>query len=139
MGFGLRYFIFPEDDSFRPVPAARFDRFWVGSTRDGFPEYAGMKVKCAEALVEFENRIPVGIHRIATFYLQVMEDGSLDREPVAREVRSALNSIGPRKVRKGNVIDASGMFHEKMHKDRYSWKISDEQIDQIIKHVFGLA
>ena len=98
-----------------------------------------MKVRCAEAFVEFENRIPVEIHRIATFFLQIREDGSLDQEPVAREVRSALNSIGPRKVRNGNVIDASGIFHEKMHKDRYTWRISDEEIDQIIEHVFGLA
>ena len=121
------------------MPSARFDRFWGGSLKDGFPEYAGMKVKCAEVLVENQNRIPVEIHRIATFYLQIREDGSLDQEPIGREVRSALNSIGPRKVRNGNVIDASGIFHEKRHKDRYTWKISDEEIDQIIAHVFGLA
>jgi hypothetical protein len=139
MGYGLRYYIFPENDSFRPVPTARFDRFWDGSTKDGFPEYAGMKVKCAEALVEFENRMPVEIHRIATFFLQIREDGSLDQEPVKREVISALNSIGPRKVRNGNVIDASGIFHEKMHRDRYTWRISEGQVDKIIEHVFGLA
>lgn len=81
----LRFVLVNSNDEVFRLPQARFERLFPCPPRDTLPEFAGQRVRAAEAVVELENRRPACVLRIIFHYIHFDEEGRLDYERYVKD------------------------------------------------------
>jgi len=128
MGVAMRVFLINEDDTFKRISMALYKRLTDQDPKATLPEYRNSRIRCAEIIVELENRVPVTVNRAIYSFLQFDAEGRIDKaylEEVGRviaEMMSAFSSFGE----PDNVIHASSKFARKRFQDEFCWEPSKE-------------
>ena len=126
MGTSIRHILVDQNDAVIRLSNRLFQRLWDDSQRDTLPQFAGCRVRWAEAVVELKNRKPVGILRVVFCYLYFDHQGCLDRDKVMKDgalmVEAGIGSIAPTKS--GSVIHASSRFAARRRDHEAIWKPS---------------
>jgi hypothetical protein len=76
----LRFILVNSNDEAFRLPQARFERLFSCPPTDTLPEFAGQRVRAAEAVVELENRRPVRVLRAIFHYIHFDRQGRLDHD-----------------------------------------------------------
>ena len=123
MGFSLRIFFIDENDNIQQIPQTRYQKLVEGKPEAAFPEYGNTRIRCAEIVVELENRAPVGIARTNYGFIQLDADGNIDQAytdemgQVIAQMMSGMPLPGDPK----NLVRASGKIAGKRFQEKYTW------------------
>jgi hypothetical protein len=80
MGISIRHILVDQNDAVIRLSNRLFQRLWDNSQGDTVPQFAGCRVRWAEAVVELKDRKPVDMLRVVFSYLYFDDQGHLDRE-----------------------------------------------------------
>ena len=112
MGTSFRHILVDQNDAVIRLSNRLFERLWDDSQSDTVPQFAGCRVRWAEAVVELKDRKLVGILRVVFCYLYFDHQGRLDRDKVMKDgalmIEAGIGSLAPTKS--GSVIHASSRF-----------------------------
>lgn len=135
MGTCIRHLLVDQNDEVLRLSNRSFEALWEKSPGCALPQFAGHRVRWAEAAVKMQNRQPVTILRVVYCYLYFDDEGRLDRDRAMKDgalmMEAGIESIALN--RSGSVIDASSRFaarrrdHEAVWKP--SWKIKEAIYD----------
>ena len=133
MGTCIRHLLVDQNDEVFRLSNRSFEKLWEKSSGGVFPQFAGRRVRWAEAVAKMQNRQPVVILRVVYCYLHFDGKGRLDRNRVMKDgalmMEAGIGSIFLNR----SVIDASSRFaarrrdHEAVWKP--SWKIKEAIYD----------
>jgi len=139
MGVGLRIFIIDDGNSIKRLPQTLYERLLRRDHEESFPQYAGKRVRCAEATVQLVNRKPVAILRIVYLVLSFDAEGRIDLAEKRKGRRLAMEAypLLPEERGSPQVIDASHRFAKKHYERVYKWKPTPEIEAAIIEAIFG--
>ena len=139
MGVGFRIFLIDDDDTIKRLPQTRYERLHRGDHKECFPQYAGKRVRCAEAAVQLAERKPVAILRIVYLVLSFDSEGRLDLAEKQKGRRLAMEAhpLLPAERESPQVIDASHRFAKKRYERVYKWKPTPKVEAAIIDAIFG--
>jgi hypothetical protein len=122
-----------QNDAVIPLSNRLFQKLWDNSQGDTLPQFAGCRVRCAEAAVELQERKPVRILRLVFCYLYFDDQGRLDRDKVMKDaalmVEAGIGGIAPPKS--GSVIHAAPRFAARRRDHEATWKPSPEIHERI--------
>jgi hypothetical protein len=111
MGISIRHILVDQNDAVIRLSNRLFQRLWDNSKGDIVPEFAGCRVRWAEAVVELLDRKPVDVLRVVFSYLYFDDQGHLDRDKVMKNgalmMEAGIEGIAPTKS--GSVIHASAL------------------------------
>jgi hypothetical protein len=128
MGTAIRHILVDQNDAAIRLSNRLFQRLWDNSQCDTLPQFAGCRVRWAEAVVELKNRKPVGILRLVFCYLYFDHQGRLDRDKVMKDgalmMEAGIGSFAP--IKSGSVIHASSRFAARRRDHEAIWKPSPE-------------
>jgi hypothetical protein len=135
MGFSLRIFFIDEDDNIQQIPHTRYQKLVDSDPAAAFPEYGNIRIRCAEIVVEFENRAPVGIARENYSYMKFDADGNIDRAYADEMGRVLAEIIGgmPLPDDPKNLVRASGRLAVKRFQEKYTWTPTGELEQALFK------
>jgi hypothetical protein len=80
VGLSLRLLVVDQTDRIYRLDVTRFDRMLEDPKTHPFPQFAGQRVRSAEAVVELIERKPSRIVRMTFYILTFDQQGCLDRE-----------------------------------------------------------
>jgi hypothetical protein len=107
MGTSIRHILVDQNDSVIRLSNRLFERLWDDSQGDTVPQFAGCRVRWAEAVVELKDPKPVGILRVVFCYLYFDHQGRLDRDKVMKDgalmMEAGMGNIAPTKIRIGHT------------------------------------
>jgi hypothetical protein len=139
MGISIRHILVDQNDAVIRLSNRLFQRLWNNSQGDTVPQFAGCRVRWAEAVVELQDRKPVRMLRVVFCYLYFDHQGRLDRDKVMRDgalmMEAGMGSIFPTKS--GSVIHASSRFAARRRDHRAIWKPSPELSKAIYEAALG--
>ena len=128
MGTSIRHILVDQDDTVIRLRNRLFQNLWDNSQAYTLPQFAGCRLRWAEAAVELQDRKPVRILRVVFCYLYFDHRGRLDRDRVMRDgalmMEAGMGSIFPTKS--GSVIHASSRFAARRRDHEAIWKPSPE-------------
>jgi hypothetical protein len=128
MGTSIRHILVDQDDTVIRLSNRLFQRLWDNSQANRIPQFAGCRVRWAEAVVELKDRKPVGILRVVFCYLYFDHKGRLDRDKVMKDgalmMEAGVGSIATTKS--GSLIYASSRFAARRRDHEAIWKPSPE-------------
>lgn len=90
MGLSTKYFIIDSSDKIHSITRKRMEGLYDGLPECAFQEYAGMKIKTAEYILETESRNPVDYIRKVYSYISFNDEGF----PSMSYVSDMLNTVG---------------------------------------------
>ena len=102
MGISIRHILVDQNDAVIRLSNRLFQRLWDNSQADTVPQFAGCRVRWAEAVVELKDRKPVGILRVVFCYLYFDHQGRLDRDKVMKD-GALMNGSRDRKYRSDEI------------------------------------
>ena len=85
MGTSIRHILVDQDDTVIRLSNRLFQNLWGNSQAHTLPQFAGCRARWAEAVVELQDRKPVGILRVVFCYLYFDHQGRLDRDKVMKD------------------------------------------------------
>jgi hypothetical protein len=128
MGTSIRHILMDHNDAVIRLSNRLFQRLWDNTQGHTLPQFAGCRVRWAEAVVELWNRKLVRILRVVFCYLYFDHQGRLDRDKVMKDaalkMEAGIGSILPPKS--GSVIHASSRFAARRRDHEAIWKPSPE-------------
>jgi hypothetical protein len=128
VGTAIRHILVDQNDAVIRLSNRLFQRLWDNSQGDTLPQFAGCRVRWAEAAVKLQDRKPVRILRVVFCYLYFDQEGHLDRDKVMKDgalmMEAGMGSIAPTKS--GSVIHASSRFAARRRDHEAIWKPSRE-------------
>lgn len=138
MGFGHRMFLIVDGDRIIRIPSARFGRIYDGD--EMLPEYAGQRVRCADIMIQLEERRLTGWYREWYYLLPFDRTGRVDRDEVLRGAALAMDANPlllhtDQRVEDSNVVDSRGRFAKARLTHEHRW----EPGHQLRKHLLDLA
>ena len=126
MGTSIRHVLVSQGDTVIRLSNSFFQNLWDNSQAHTLPQFAGCRLRWAEAAVELQDRKPVRILRVVFCYLYFDHRGRLDRNKVMNDgalmMEAGRGSILPTKS--GSVIDASSRFAARRRDHQAIWKPS---------------
>ena len=141
MGFGHRVFLVDEQDVLRRVPSAKLERMYNG--QESLPEFAGQRVRCADVMVELENRVLTGWYREWYYLLPFDSTGKVDRDESMRGAVLAMEAnplfLGPSgdDAERSNVVSARGRFAKVQLAHQFRWEPGHRLRQQILDLALG--
>jgi hypothetical protein len=133
VGTSIRHVLIDRNDAVIRLSNRLFQKLWDNSQGDTLPQFAGCRVRWAEAAVELQERKPVRILRLVFCYLYFDDQGHLDRDKVMKDaalmVEAGIGGIAPPKS--GSVIHASPRFAARRRDHEATWKPSPEIHERI--------
>ncbi len=124
MGISIRHVFVDQDDEVLRLSNRFFERLWEKSPGGVLPQFAGRRIRSAEAAVQMQNGRPVAILQVIYSYMYFDKRGRLDRDRVMRDaalkMEAAMPNIFPRTSR--TVIDASSRFSARRRDHEVVWK-----------------
>jgi len=128
MGTSVRHLLIDQNDAVIRLSNRVFQRLWDNSQGDTVLQFAGCRVRWAEAVVELQDRKPVRMLRVVFSYLYFDHQGRLDRNKVMKDaalkMEAGIGSILP--MKSGSVIHASARFAARRRNHQAIWKPSPE-------------
>jgi hypothetical protein len=107
MGTSIRHILVDQNDAVIRLSNHLFQRLWDNSQGDTLPQFAGCRVRWAEAVVELQDRKPVRMLRVVFCYLYFDHQGRLDRDKVmidgALMMEAGIGSTAPAKSGSGHT------------------------------------
>ncbi len=85
MTYSTRLFVVGPDDTLCRVGGAKFSGMLDDPERHRVPRFAGQRVRMAEAIVEFRDRVPCAVVRLVYEMLRFDAQGQLDRAALVRQ------------------------------------------------------
>ena len=146
MGYGHRFFLFPNDGSMRRISMRFFEAVYASEIL--LPEYAGQRIRTAHVILELENRRPVNILMIDGTYWHFDDKGDIRkaREEMMIEAMNALASFtnpdAPKKKRDTRGEKIVMFPRQKMRqtaRERYYWKPTPKDITRIVNAIWKLG
>jgi hypothetical protein len=124
MGISIRHVLIDQNDDVFRVSNRLFERLCEKSREAVLLQFAGRRVRWAEAVLQTHNYQPVAIVRIIYSYLYFDARGRLDRgrlmQDAALKMEAGMGDISPRRSEK--VIDASSRFAARRRDHELVWK-----------------
>lgn len=139
MGLGRKIFILEDTGDIRPIPNRLYDQLADGTSTATFPEYMNKQVKVLELFLEFRDRKPKKIYSTEKIFFKFDNNGKIDpakNDLISRDVGNILSSIFS--VKRGDILSELKPDLESLKfKDKYTWKISDEELEKVENLVFS--
>ena len=87
----IEHFILPDEGPLLRLPRTVVEQLM--NRKAGLPQYAGMKIRCAQVLMEVDEAgAPRGVVKVISYYLTLDDDGYEEIQAVIRiETRPALH------------------------------------------------
>jgi len=128
VGTSIRHILVDQNAAAIRLSNRLFQRLWDDSQDDTLPQFAGCRVRWAEAAVELQDRKPLRVLRVIFCYLYFDHQGRLDRDKVIKDgaliMEAGMGSIAPTKS--GSVIHASSRFAARGRDHEAIWKPSPD-------------
>ena len=118
MNLGYRFFVVGDDDSIIQISQRTFSDFYQ-KRKASLQRFSGSVINVATVIYTLENRKPREIVRIDYVRIKVNDEGALDQEQDADNLRLAASRIGsilgekPPVRNSGQVVDAAERFDER--------------------------
>lgn len=141
MGFGHRVFFIEEDERVVRIPTARFTRIYDGI--EALPAYAGQRVRCADVMIQLEDRRFTGWYREWYYFLPFDDSGRVDRDEVLRGAALAMDAHpllpGEREADGGrsNVVDLRSRFAKVRLEHEVRWQPGHRLRKQLLDLALG--
>jgi hypothetical protein len=120
MGLSLRLLVVDKTDRIYRLDVTRFDRMLEDPKTHPFPQFAGQRVRAAEAVVELIERKPARIVRMTFYILTFDQQGCLDRKLLDHQQfsrfashASALSGPAAGAESESRVLDARFLFADR--------------------------
>lgn len=114
MGMSVRTILLDSGDQIFLLPNTVFRKMLTDPEAHPLKQFAGQCVRCAEVIVELQNRRPVRIVRVSYVLLRFNPEGVLDRARIEQETVAVLSEalFGSRQEDEAvsNVVDATNRF-----------------------------
>ena len=124
MGISIRHVLIDENDEVLRLSNRFFERLWEKSPGGVLPQFAGRRVRCAEAAVQMQNHQPVAIVQVIYSYMYFDTQGRLDRDRLmqdaALKMEAGMGNIFAKRA--GTVIEASWRFAARRWDHEAVWK-----------------
>lgn len=137
---GTRLFFLDDEDHIHRISVSKFNRFYLqGDENEGFPTFAGKRVRYALVFIALKDRIPVGVRYVDYGVIAFNKEGKLDEEAHARSLQLSADMMSiywPNKENEG-VLDATGRFAQRQHEYEYRWKPTREIEEALSRAIFG--
>ena len=123
MGISIRHLLVDQNDDIYRVTNRFFEKLLNKSPGAVLPQFSGRRVRCAEVVVQMDNYQPIGVVRVAYYYVDFDARGCLDRDRImqdaALQMEAAMGNIIPR--RSARVIEASSRFAARRRDHEVVW------------------
>lgn len=114
MGMSVRTILLDRDDQIFLLPNTIFCRMLTNPEAHPLKQFAGQCVRCAEVIVELQNRRPVRIVRVSYTLLRFNPEGVLDTARIEQETVAVLSEAvfgsRPEDEIVSDIIDATNRF-----------------------------
>jgi len=138
MGIGIRIHFFDDNGNIKRIPYAKFNRIYEKESDEALPRYAGKRVKCSISFVEFKDRKPTWIRHSDYTIIPLNLEGRVDEEELERASRLGVGMLDFIDLRQAdNVLNISPHISKKLYHEEFSWVPGADQIEAIVKDVFG--
>ncbi len=122
MGYSKRIIFFNPDGTCRKISIARFKKLWDYTTEASFPEYAGIKIKCAIVYVEVRRHRVLRIVKTDYILLHFDNKGGLDKEEIITALKSKLYLLKSEQIRqKSKITEITSLINRKESTCSYKW------------------
>ena len=139
MGISIRHVLVDQNDEVLRLSNRFFERLWEKLPGGVLPQFAGRRVRWAEAAVQMQNYQPLAIVRVIYSYMYFDTQGRLDRDRLMQDavlkMEAGMENIFPK--RSGAVIDASSRFAARRRDHEAVWTPSLEIEKAICDAAFG--
>ena len=139
MGISIRHVLIDHNDEALRLSDRFFERLWEKLPGGVLPQFAGRRVRWAEAAVQMQNYQPVAIVRVIYSYMYFDAGGRLDRDRLmqdaALKMEAGMENIFSK--RSGTVINASSRFAARRRDHEVVWTPSSEIEKTICEAAFG--
>jgi hypothetical protein len=140
MGISIRHVLVDQNDEVLRLSNRFFERLWQKLPGGVLPQFAGRRIRWAEAALQMENYQPVAIVRVIYSYMYFDTQGRLDRDRLMQDAvlkmeASGMGNIFPK--RSGPVIDASSHFAARRRDHEAVWTPSPAIEKAIYEAAFG--
>lgn len=118
MGLAYQMFLIDQGDRLRRLPVRKFEAMLADPGTHPFPQFAGQRVRVANAFVELVNRVPTSVKRITYHVMSFDRAGRFDAARFHRQefgkfeegMAPHLAKLGSDREGEGSVVDAAGRF-----------------------------
>ena len=139
MGICIRHLLVDENDEVLRLSNRLFERLWDKLPGGVLPQFAGRRVRWAEAAVQMENYRPVAMVRVIYSYMYFDRRGHLDRDRLMQDavlkMEAGMGNIFPRTS--GTVINASSRFAARRRDHEAVWAPSPKIESATYDAAFG--
>ena len=130
MGATLKVF-FVADGEVTPVARRDFERLRAGDPGLSFAQFAGQRVRCALAVVEFQSHRPVAVARVDYVVLPFGADGRLEQREVERTKWLAVNEVSGTFGAVSEPDTVSGYVVSGRYRDDFVWVPTEAEADAV--------
>ena len=134
----LRFVLVNSNDEIFRLPQARFERMLSCPPQDTLPEFAGQRVRAAEAVVQLQNRRPVGVCQVIFHYLHFDQQGRLDFNRYMKNGVTVMEAGIPDfnlKPHDPKVIEAGQRFAARARDHNVWWRPTPQLEEAIMQAV----
>lgn len=126
MGIGIRQILVNDKDEVLLLTNRFFKKLWDKSPEGLLPQFAGRRVRWAEAAVEIQNYRPIAILRVVYSYMSFDANGRLDTDRLMQDAALKMEAgVGDIFVTKSDkVINASARFAARRRDHEAVWRPS---------------
>jgi hypothetical protein len=115
MSYSVRTFLLDRDDTLYRLAGTKYSAMLDEPEKHRLLMFAGQRVRMAEAIVDFYDRIPREVVRLVYELIPFDAHGTLDRVTRNRQLAAAMNLvvgevIGPPRTDERTVVEASSRF-----------------------------
>jgi len=139
MGVAIRHLLIDQNGEVLSLGNRLFDKLWANAPEAVLPQFAGCRMRMAEAVVELHHRQPVAVLRVVYSYAHFDGQGRFDKDKAledaalkmeAGDIWRSLLSRGPK-----TVIHASPRFAARRRDHEARW----EPTPQIERAIYETA
>ena len=136
MGYGHRFFLFPNDGSMRRLSVKLVGDLALGRTV--LTEYAGKDIRMAEVRLELEGRRPVRILAVdaTIWYFDEAGDARQSLAESGMEARITHDDLGRERQQKGKVAHVTARIARRRWEEKYRWEPTQEDITRIVEAIW---
>lgn len=139
MGAGNRYYIVEDDDTIRPISAARFDRLTAEGSTERLPEYARRRVRFASIRVDFVERRPVGVREAEFGCLRFDRRGRFDESEWIAVLMAGIDKYLARFEPPGDAREQRRQAARSRIKRAHDWKPSRSLRSRLYAAALGMS
>ncbi len=138
MGISIRVFLVDDNDYLQRLPLARLERLLHFDRKEGLPQHAGKRIRCAMVFLQVAGRQVLSIRNVDYFLLPFDAKGRINKKEWEEGVRLGMELMPPlpNEQHAKKVVDARHRFAKRRYEHKFKWKPSRRVEETIVGAIF---